>query len=1332
MGVMMARHETDASGHARAVFHFVNPTFERITGYSQGEVLGQTWQFFQGKNTSEAAVRALDAAVRAGESHEETLLHYRKDGTPFWNALQLSPIHDRNGVLTEWIGLICDVSVRFEAENALRQSRENLTRAQELTHLGSWIFDLTESPAPRLFWSDEVFQILGLKPGSVAPSRALYFSLIHPDDRAQAIRLDESIATGRDFDAQYRVLRPGGEERTVQVHAVIERAANGAPRRAMGTIWDITERASAEKQAREAMGHLQMVLQNAPVMIWALDGAGQVNFVEGQAVNLLADHAQNHRGRSIFEIHPDNEAVHELAQRALAGENSSGFVEVNGHCFDVKYRALRDENGVSTGAVGIAIDISEHRRIARALSDSQTQLQVIIDALPMLIWAIDTQGIYTLSQGRALDLLRLGQGEVVGRSLFELYGDDSFAAAVARRALGGENGQEIFEVEGRFFESNFGPSRDETGQIIGAGGLSYDVTERERAKRELEASEARFGRIVANAPGMVYRFRRDTQGQYSFGFVSDGCREIYGLDAAYIMAHPQVLVDVVHPDDLAAFHVSILDSERDLSPWNWENRITRPDGAMRWVRCESRPERQEDGSTVWDGLIMDVTQTRLAQDEVLRSRRALDEAQKLAHIGSFEWNLESGEIHWSDEMFRIFGLQRESFQPTVQALFQLIAPSQREIVRGRAVQAVRTANPESMVIPITRADGEIRWLQTHSRAESNDQGRSIYIVGSAQDITEALEASRALRESEQRYALAAQGANDGLWDWNLETNQIYFSPRWKMMLGYAVDEIGDQPTEWMGRVHPDDLERLSGALAAHLSGESQHFECEYRLRCADQTYRWMLCRALAVFQQQSDANRDSPTASHLALRIAGSQTDITERKVAEVQLSRNAFYDKLTDLPNRALFLDRLERALARARRNSDYAFATLFLDIDRFKKINDTLGHMAGDQLLIEAAARFASCLRPGDTVARLGGDEFALLVDDIHDGGDVPLVAGRIQKELERPFLLEGKEIYVTVSIGMAPYRGGEATPDDLLRNADSAMYRAKALGRARSEVFDAATHQRAVQLLELESDLWRAIERGELCLHYQPIIALENNQICGYEALVRWNHPTRGLISPGEFIPLAEENGFILILGWWVLEEACRQAQQWNAARAVRFPEQRPHFISVNLSSKQFSQPDLIEHVRQIIARTGMDARFLTLEITESVIMEHTESANAALRGLRTMGIHLSMDDFGTGYSSLSYLHRFSLQTLKIDRSFISQMRPGAHQGEIVNTIVALANGLKMKVVAEGVETAEQLARLRDMGCGFGQGFLFSQPVSSEKIEALWESTPQLEANFLSDAG
>jgi diguanylate cyclase (GGDEF)-like protein/PAS domain S-box-containing protein len=568
-------------------------------------------------------------------------------------------------------------------------------------------------------------------------------------------------------------------------------------------------------------------------------------------------------------------------------------------------------------------------------------------------------------------------------------------------------------------------------------------------------------------------------------------------------------------------------------------------------------------------------------------------------------------------------------------------------------------------------------------------------------------AQEALRESEERYALAARGANDGLWDWNLVTSAMFFSPRWKAMLGFREDEIEDRLEEWIGRIHDADRERVKEEIAVHQKGLTPHFESEHRLLHKDGGFRWMLSRGLAVHD-----------ATGKALRMAGSQTDITERKVS----------DPLTGLPNRLLFIDRLGRLIKHSKRRKDHLFAVLFLDLDGFKMINDSLGHLAGDQLLVGVANRLEKCLRSSDTVARLGetftvarlgGDEFTILLDDLKDPADANRAAERLMKALAPPFLLAGKEAFTSISIGIALSNSAYDQPEDMLRDADTAMYRAKSLGKARYEVFDADMRASVMARLQLETDLRRAIERNEFCNFYQPIVSLDSGRVVGFEALLRWRHPTKGMIAPEEFIFVAEETGMIRELGWWSLREACRQMSSWRA-RSEAYLDLT---VSVNLSAKQLLQPHLVDDIKKLLRDVTLPPEALKLEITESAVMADPAAAAETLQQIKSLGISLAIDDFGTGYSSLSYLHRFPLDTLKIDRSFISGENDGDSM-EIARTIMPMAKNLRLDVVAEGVETLEQVALLKRLQCKYAQGYYFSKPLPPEDVAPILSEFPSWE--------
>ncbi len=569
------------------------------------------------------------------------------------------------------------------------------------------------------------------------------------------------------------------------------------------------------------------------------------------------------------------------------------------------------------------------------------------------------------------------------------------------------------------------------------------------------------------------------------------------------------------------------------------------------------------------------------------------------------------------------------------------------------------------------------------------------------EISERKRIEAALRESQERYELAVRGANDGLWDWDLKSNRMYFSPRWKSILGYGEDEIGNQPEEWFNRIHPDDFEQVKLQISAHLKGLTVHFESEHRIRDKNGAYRWVLSRGLAYRDENNEVTR-----------LAGSITDITDRKRGEEKLLHDALHDPLTELPNRTRFIERLQHAIDLTKRRRDYQFAVLFMDLDRFKNINDSLGHIVGDQLLIAVGKMLVAGLRKTDTVARFGGDEFVILLDDIRDIKVAIRIAEWILNTLKSPFHLMGHEVFITTSIGIVISTIGYSGPEDILRDADIAMYAAKENGRNRYEIFDPVMRQRIVQRLTLENELRQALDRKEFRIYYQPIVSLYNNRLIGFEALLRWQHPDRGLASPSVFLPLAEETGLIFEIDHWVLQEAHRHVMAWRS----KYPSFASMFITINLSGKHLTQFRLFETIEQLKVDDPCEWKRLRFEFIERSVIENLEYATEIFSKLKSMQIDILIDDFEPSYSSLTYLSKFPIFALKIENTLVNMLSQQREQQSIIQEISHLTRRLGILVIVKGIETEEHLNRMKSLGFKYGQGTFISHPIPLEAAEEL----------------
>ncbi|MFC7332978.1 putative bifunctional diguanylate cyclase/phosphodiesterase [Rhodocista pekingensis] len=674
-------------------------------------------------------------------------------------------------------------------------------------------------------------------------------------------------------------------------------------------------------------------------------------------------------------------------------------------------------------------------------------------------------------------------------------------------------------------------------------------------------------------------------------------------------------------------------------------------------------------------------------------------AAAASNDGLYDWDLRTDLIYYSAGWKALLGLAEEEVGNSPSEWLDRVHCEDLIWLHATLdAQASAGGRPFQIEYRIRHANGGWRWMLCRGIAVLDAEGEPQRIVGSQIDITDRKVAEEGLRLSEERYALAAAGSNDGLWDWRVPEGEVYYSARWARMLGLGEREMTGTIEDWYARVHPDCLPGLRAAMDLHLSGGSRQLEHEFRMLHASGAECWMLVRGAAM--------RDD---NGTALRMAGSMSDITARKHAEEQLLFDAFHDGLTGLSNRHLLLDRIGQAIDRRRHPTDAQFALILFDLDQFKAINDSLGTALGDEVLRIVARRLGDARRSGDTVARTSVDEFGVLMDGVADVKAAMSAAERLAAAVCRPITLpDGREIVLTCSAGLAMSNTGYAAATDMLRDASLAMFRAKAAGRSRIEVFDDALRERALSRLRTESDLRVALDSDQLFLAYQPIIRMQDGSIAGFEALVRWSHPERGTILPGEFIALAEETGLILRLGRWALKEAALQIKDWRQRTG------RDLFVSVNVSGRQLMDDDMAAAVAQVLEETGVEPRALKLEITESLLLDDTARCVQMLHDIRKLGVRLCLDDFGTGFSNLSYLHSYPVDTLKIDRSFVRAATDGDRRAEIARIITMLAAALDLEVVAEGVERDAEAAFLRGLHCEYAQGYFFARPMPPEEAE------------------
>ena len=1300
LSVTNSAQDAIVSADNRGDIIFWNDGARKIFGYEEKEVIGKPLSILVPEKYREAHAEGMGRHLKTGEKRiagqAVELEGLRKNGAEFPLELLPGVWETANGEY--FTGIMRDITERKVAENAIKESERSYRFLGEGIMHQVW----TSLPDGKLdYVNQRTAEYFGRKTEQIIGDG--WQSVVHPDDLPTVLeRWTLSLTTGVDYEVEFRLKRADGEYRWHSGLATTGRDGDGKIVKWFGTNTDIDDKKAAEKTQRESEEKFRSFVETTKDWIWEVDENGICIYNNPAVETILGYTPAELEGRSFlpFMCEEDGAEVKRVFPQFIRERRGWTNLVCRWRHKDGSIRYLESsavpifgDGGEVVGFRGTDHDITERKQSENALRRLQSALDATQDGVFMFDPA--TLKFFYVNQG-AIKQVGYSQAELLRMTPLDIKlksTEESFRRTIAPM-IGGAQNSIFFNTVHRHKDGTDIPVEIIL-QIVAAEdgknlfvAMARDITERKQEEMEL----SKLAAIVEFSNDAI--FSKDLDGIVTSWNV--GAEDLFGYRTAEIIGQH---ISILSPPERLDEEADIIENiKKGKSVKNFETVHISKTGTHIPVSLTVSPIRNSEGEVVGISKVAhDITERKRAIEKLRDSQQWL----KAILDGSRDGILiedDSEIIYVNDSYSRLLGYD-VSAELIGKNVADILPPdeAQRLTEYGRR-RLLGEQVPSIYEFKGKRKDGTL--IEVEGAVSTSVISGNKFVMTAIRDITERKRAREELQKNVSLLTSTFEATADGILVVDINNKIVTYNQKFLEMWQIPENIITTM----------DNSATLDFVLN-HLINADGFLEVTKRLMLHPEVENDDLLELKngKTYERHSHPQilDDDTVGRVLSFR------DITERKRAEEQLQHDAFHDGLTGLANRSLFMEHLQTRIERGKRGSENMYAVMFLDFDRFKIINDSLGHAEGDRLLRKIAKRLESSLRPGDLVARLGGDEFTILLSRLDDEKDALQIAERIQKNLELPFNLGGREVFTSASIGIAVGTpGGDNQAEEMLRDADIAMYRAKAKGKATYQVFDKEMHEHAIERMRLETEMRQALEGEQFRAHYQPIIDIETNNLMGFESLIRWHHPERGIIPSFEFIPVAEENNLILPIGNWILRESCRQLREWQN----EFPEAANLTVSVNLSSKEFLQIDLAEQISETLRETGLNPHCLKLEITETHVMENSEMAVTIMNRLCALGIKLSLDDFGTGYSSLSYLHRLPVSSLKIDRSFVMQMAESKENEEIVRTIIKLAQNLKMQVVAEGIENAEQLARLRHLKCEYGQGYFLSKPLEAEKAKIL----------------